>query len=543
MEIIKSFSIEEINSQLHRILDSTVFQNSPTLTRFLSFIVTETIHGKQHHIKEYSIAINVLNRQPDFNPHDDAVVRIHAGRLRRALNEYYLTKGIHDPIIIQIPKGGYIPQFEVGQTEKVVEVRLKVLAEHRAKPVVAVYPIHVFSQRKEILEFSSILEEQFSAELSRFKEITVIGYYSEEMKTKIEQNVLEAGKSIGADYIIVCSLQYRNQLLRIMANLLITATGEVIMIKSFEKQILASDLYKIQDEIVQAVISAVGGYYGIIFQEIEKHLALEDSDSTGIRECINNYYRYQRIYSIGNYNKALSSLQNIVKVHSDHAVAWAMLGELYLDGIALGKTKGDDPMSQAFRCVMESLRIDPHCQQAWHTLTLVHLFKKDKTACREAALQCIQLNPNCSEIVSGVAIMLICAGYYEEGFQILEKAVKLNLHHSWWINGGFSIYYLHKKEYDKALTWAEKMNAEETFWNPLLKCVALFYLNKKQAARKQLTKLLLLQPSLSENIRTLLSNFLLNDELIEHIISGLEKTGLNEINEHSPKDKPPVVFS
>ncbi len=543
MEIIKTFSTEEINAQLYRVLDSTVFQNSPTLTRFLSFIVTETIHDKQQHIKEYSIAINVLNRQPDFNPQDDAVVRIHAGRLRRALNEYYLTKGIHDPITIQIPKGGYIPQFEVGQSEKDVEVRLKVLAEHRAKPIVAVFPFHIFSQRKEVSEFSSILEEQFSAELSRFKEISVIGYYSEEMKAKIAQNVLEAGKSIGADYIITGSVQYCNQLLRIMVNLLITATGEVIMIKSFEKQVLVSDLYIIQDEIVQAVIPVVGGYYGIIFQEIEKTLTFEGTASSGIRESTNNYYRYQRSYSVGNYNKALLTLQHTVKEHPDHAVSWAMLGEIYLDGIGLGMTKGDDPLSKGFRCALEALRIDPHCQQAWHTLSLVHLFKKDKKACRDAVLQCIQLNPNCSEIVSGAAYMLICAGYFDEGFLILEKAFKLNLHHTWWINGGFSIYYLYKKEYDKALTWAEKMNAEETFWDPLLKCVALSYLDKKQAARKQLTKLLLLEPELPKQIRTLLSNFLLSDELIVHIIGGLEIAGLYENNRRSSQDKPPYILS
>ena len=220
-----------------------------------------------------------------------------------------------------------------------------------------------------------------------------------------------------------------------------------------------------------------------------------------------------------------------------------MLGELFLDGIALGITKGDDRFTRAFRFTLESLRIDPHCQQAWHTLSLIHLFKKDKKACREAALQCIQLNPNCSEIVSGVAVMLICAGYYEEGFQILEKAYKLNLNHTWWINGGFSFYYLHKKDYEKAMTWAEKLNAEETFWDPLLKCVALSYLDKKQAARKQLTKLLLLQPELTKHIRTLLSNILLSDELIEHIITGLEKSGLHEINGRSSQDKPPFVLS
>jgi hypothetical protein len=139
--------------------------------------------------------------------------------------------------------------------------------------------------------------------------------------------------------------------------------------------------------------------------------------------------------------------------------------------------------------------------------------------------------------------MLMCAGYFDEGFPTLENSFSLNLHHSWWINGGFSIYYLHKKEYAKALSWAEKMNAEETFWDPLLKCVALSYLDKNQAARKYLSKLLELEPALPSRIKGLLSNFVLSDELIEVIISGLEKSGMRVTNPSSLTDKPPFVFS
>ena len=87
------------------------------------------------------------------------------------------------------------------------------------------------------------------------------------------------------------------------------------------------------------------------------------------------------------------------------------------------------------------------------------------------------------------------------------------------------------------------MNAEETFWDPLLKCVALSYLDKKQAARKQLTKLLLLQPDLPKHIRTLLSNILLSNDLIEQIIGGLENCGMQEINGLSSQDKPPFVLT
>src|SRR5688572_6923370 len=114
MEASKTFSAEEINQQIARVLDFPRFKNSRILSGFLQFIVEETIQQRELHIKEYSVAINVLHRCRNFNPHDDAIVRIHAGRLRRALEDYYLTQGLHDPIFIKIPKGSYVPQFSKG---------------------------------------------------------------------------------------------------------------------------------------------------------------------------------------------------------------------------------------------------------------------------------------------------------------------------------------------------------------------------------------------------------------------------------------------
>ena len=54
----------------------------------------------------YTLGIDVFDRDVDFDPQVDPIVRIEAGRLRRALERYYLTEGKNDPIVIRIPKGG-----------------------------------------------------------------------------------------------------------------------------------------------------------------------------------------------------------------------------------------------------------------------------------------------------------------------------------------------------------------------------------------------------------------------------------------------------
>ncbi len=530
----KHFYIGEINAQLQRVLDFSAFKNSPILSKFLSFIVSETIHHRQQQIKEYSIAINVLNRRVDFNPKGDAVVRIHAGRLRRALNEYYIIQGMNDPVVINIPKGCYVPQFERGDVDKMEAGKPAATAPLNINAVVAVFPFRTFPQTPEIDHISLMLGEQLSAELSRFQDISVIGYYSMEMTAKIEQNILEAGKLVAADYIVTGSLHYYEQNIHVLVNLLNVATGEVLMTRTFEGEIQFPRAFEILDDIVKNVVGSVGGYYGIIFQEMVKSPSAKAFNSLNMRQSIYAYYKYQRSYSVENYATAFSMLREVVRDHSNDAACWAMLGELYLNGIGLGMAGGEEPVAQGYQCVLQALKIDPLCQQAWHTMALARLFRKEQVACRDAALQCIHLNPNNAVMVSGAGFMLICAGYFDEGFLIMEKAVKINPYYPWWINGGFSFYYLHKKDYSAALCWAEKMKSEETFWDPLLKCVALSYLNKKDEAQHQLAKLRQTESLTYRRIKAIISSFMLSEELLEHILLGVKALGFREEKFNAP---------
>jgi TolB-like protein len=272
MEVKTMFSPEDIDQQKKRILSFSLFRSSPVLSRFLEFIISETLHQKEVFIKEYAIAINVLHRTRDFNPNGDSIVRIHAGRLRRALNDYYLSQGIYDPIIIQIPKGGYVPEFiESGTTKSPGEV-LPLIPEPISKPLVAIFPFRVATQKEGINEFILVLKEQLSEELLSFNNISVIGYYSPEMKSKISENILEAGKLAGADYIITGSLTCIGQRIRVLVNLLVTKTGEVLTCKSFEKDVESNNFFETRDDLVRNFLGFATNCYRLIFKEKQKQL-------------------------------------------------------------------------------------------------------------------------------------------------------------------------------------------------------------------------------------------------------------------------------
>jgi PAS domain S-box-containing protein len=102
----------EIRLALGQILHSDFFQASPQICAFLRFIVEAKLRGEGERIKGYTVAVSALGRPDDFDPQADPIVRVEAGRLRRALERYYAGAGANDSILIDIPLGGYVPRFQ-----------------------------------------------------------------------------------------------------------------------------------------------------------------------------------------------------------------------------------------------------------------------------------------------------------------------------------------------------------------------------------------------------------------------------------------------
>jgi hypothetical protein len=77
----------------------------------LQYLCTKYFDGEADQIKEYNIAVDVLNRPESFDPAEDAIARVEVHRLRKKLKEYYETEGTDHAIRIVIPTGRYGPVF------------------------------------------------------------------------------------------------------------------------------------------------------------------------------------------------------------------------------------------------------------------------------------------------------------------------------------------------------------------------------------------------------------------------------------------------
>jgi hypothetical protein len=120
LEPCASPSEAEIRAALDRITGSDVLGTSPQLAAFLRFVVESTLRGEAERIKGYTIATAALGRGQDFDPQADPIVRVEAGRLRRALERYYAGPGSADVIVIDVPRGRYVPTFCYYGADEVV---------------------------------------------------------------------------------------------------------------------------------------------------------------------------------------------------------------------------------------------------------------------------------------------------------------------------------------------------------------------------------------------------------------------------------------
>jgi class 3 adenylate cyclase len=100
-----------------RMLGSAPFARAPKMQKFLAFLVHETLAGRAAQLKEYTIAINVLGKPNDFEPGTSAAVRVEAGRLRKLLMQYRVEHGSADRIVLDVPKGSYVPTFRYVASE------------------------------------------------------------------------------------------------------------------------------------------------------------------------------------------------------------------------------------------------------------------------------------------------------------------------------------------------------------------------------------------------------------------------------------------
>ena len=129
---------DERSRLIERVLSSNQFKASLRLREFLRYIADCAIKESPEAATEQQIGVHVFNRIPGYNSSEDSIVRTHARLLRQKLAEYFSTEGAEEPVILEVPKGHYLPIFRPRHSEPPpapFPVAAEVAPENSALPV------------------------------------------------------------------------------------------------------------------------------------------------------------------------------------------------------------------------------------------------------------------------------------------------------------------------------------------------------------------------------------------------------------------------
>jgi hypothetical protein len=106
---------------LERIAASGPFQKSKRLRDLLLYLGERSLQSPHCTLREQEIGVKVFGRPPDYDTSHDTLVRVHVSQLRKKLQDYFRAEGRKEPLVIEIPKGSYVPLFrprtETAETE------------------------------------------------------------------------------------------------------------------------------------------------------------------------------------------------------------------------------------------------------------------------------------------------------------------------------------------------------------------------------------------------------------------------------------------
>jgi hypothetical protein len=100
---------------VNRIAASQHLKTSPRLREFLFYIAKCAIREAPEEATEQQIGIRVFGRPAGYNSSEDSIVRTHARLLRQKLAAYSSEEGAQEPIILEVPKGHYLPVFHARE--------------------------------------------------------------------------------------------------------------------------------------------------------------------------------------------------------------------------------------------------------------------------------------------------------------------------------------------------------------------------------------------------------------------------------------------
>jgi adenylate cyclase len=521
--------LEAVRRQLDRILASPEFHATDKVRQFLRFVVEEKLAGRSHRIKGYTVAVAVFDRGEDFDASLDPIVRIQAGRLRRALERYYLVGGVHDPVLIDIPKGGYVPRFTSRKASTPAEPQPAAMpaAEATLDPQrVAVLPFENLTNQPEQTSLAVGLTEELVTELTRFQDLAVVPCQVARTPAEAPSDPMELARAVGARFVVQGSVRRDPETVKVSARLTDARDGRQVWADASSHPPEASTLIATQEEIAGNVVRAIASEYGTIAQRLSAESRKKAPAELETYEALLRYYSHQIAPTPESATGCFAALNSAVVREPEYGPAWSALATLHCQMFSFGVEGSTDALGVALNHARRGVSLDPGSQLAHMILAYASHLADDIETFHSEAETALSLNPNSPYIIGSIGYLRVLRGELDEGLPLVDRSIQVNPCHPAWFHAVYVLDHLLRGDDEAALAEARTHRPFIAFWDDVVQAAILARLGRLDEAREQVAAALAMRPDIEGRVDELLRRALKIQPLVDDLVIHLERAGL-----------------
>ena len=476
-ELQRPLSDSLVRSQLENVLASELFSRSERLSAFLRFVVEETLNGHGETLKEPVLAHQLYGKEADFDGATNPVVRVDARRLRDKLREYYADR-TGDPVLISLPKGSYVPAFEliaaaisrrrrregtarlriletapgkrcpdVGPMASVRRAwrgdcvwnggiarrRLRSALPEMARPtaptgriMLAVLPFQNLTGDPEQEYLCDGLTEEMIAILGGVDStrLGIIARTSAMHYKNTTKRADEIGRELGVSYLLETSLRRVGDRARVTAQLIEVETQGHVWVEQYERD--AEDVLALQREVAATVAQRTVASLGVPLRDLHSRTDRQSDNSLAYEHYLRGRYHWAKD-TIDGLHKAQDHFQKAIALDPSYARAYSGLADTYAllgsyDIMPIGESH---PLGRD--AALKALELDDSLGEAHRSLAaIIGDYYWDWGEVERHYRRAIALDPNDVTTLRFYSFYLAYTGRPVEAMPIAEQARRLD---------------------------------------------------------------------------------------------------------------------
>jgi adenylate cyclase len=316
---------------------------------------------------------------------------------------------------------------------------------------VAVLPFENLSGDPEQQYFSDGIATAVIAELSRWRQLTVLSRNQSFRYRDRPVDVTRVGRELGVRYVVEGTIHKAGDRIRVMAQLTDAASGSHLWAEQYDRHI--QELFAVQDEVVQTIVGTLVGRVQAAGAELAKGrppaslaaydcvlrgLALPWGDPQADAEA-------RRLY------------ERAVDLDPGYGLAHALLALMIYAEWGVDPNVSDAALDRAFELAKKAVDLDESESMCQAVLGWVHLMRRSFDLAEQYHRRAIEMNPSNPQHLADMGSLLVYLGRPEEGLEWLSRARRVDPYFgpSWyWYQLGFA--YMTARRYDEAIQAFER---------------------------------------------------------------------------------------